>query len=221
MSSRCDIVRDMVAATTCGLCSGGPSPMDQVGPGTPSGCAAGLSPAVCGIPGAANARMALFADELRLTGGAARALEMRDYTDAIRANEIALAAAYPAVPSPQTSVSWPDFERCLWNPAGGKGGPFGNVYFARDDLQSLGMAPTYPLGGDTAAGAVWAPPRASPLPVAVDYLANPDLAAILVFAFLVLLFAALMLGAALKNRRRKVVGGDSEASWLDRSFVGR
>jgi hypothetical protein len=58
------------------------------------------------------------------------------------------------------------------------------------------MNPTYPLGGTFAAGSIWKAGKSpSPLPLTVDYLANPDLFAIVVLAFLALVLAALLWAA--------------------------
>ena len=210
MASKCDIIRDAVAAAACGLCNpracgpGGACPAGQTCTGgmcvgRPAACPEGLSTALCGVPGAANARMALFSDQydpVNLFAGAARRAETtlaeRIRVTQLRATERAVAGAYPGAAPGAARISWPDYEACLWTPSGAKAGPFGNVYFRRNDLQAFGMAPTYPVGGVFAQGAVWRPPKASPLPVAVDYAMNPDLAAILLFAFFVVLLAALL-----------------------------
>jgi len=143
--------------------------------------------------------MSLFADQYNpanLFASAADkanpALTERIYVSQIQAAEQALAGAYPGAAPGATSIGWPDFEECLWTPSGAKSGPFNNVYFGRDDLQTFGMAPTYPIGGTFAQGAIWKPPKASPVPVAVDYVMNPDLAVILIFALLVIIFAVLL-----------------------------
>jgi type II secretory pathway pseudopilin PulG len=118
----------------------------------------------------------------------------RNYVSAIQNSETQLAAAYPTAPAAATNVSWPDLEYCLWNTDGSPGGPFNNRYFERNDAQTFGLNPTYPIGGALLQGTLW-PPSAgagSPVPLWVDYVMNPDLAAILVFALLVIIFAVLM-----------------------------
>jgi uncharacterized protein YxeA len=55
------------------------------------------------------------------------------------------------------------------------------------------MNPVYPVGGAIAKNAIWKAGKAeSPVPLAVDYVMNPDLFAILLFALLVIIFAALI-----------------------------
>lgn len=226
MTTKCDIVRDMVAATTCGLCTSkackatADCPDGQVCQGgtcvgRPALCPPGLSAAVCAIPEAANVRMALFANRYSPASAfakgankAERTLEERDYVTAIQKAELDLAAAYPGAPSPATNISWPDMEKCLWTKGGSKAGAYNNVYFRRNDLASFGMKPRYPVGGAAAKGVVWRQ-DASPLPTAVDYVANPDLAVILVFVFLVIVFAALIY-AAYKRKKR----ANAEASFV-------
>ena len=58
------------------------------------------------------------------------------------------------------------------------------------------MESEYPIGKAYAKGSIWQAPKSSPVPVSVDYLMNPDLFVIAMFAFLVILFAALMWAAS-------------------------
>jgi len=223
-ATKCDIIRDMVAATTCGLCESPACQRNRDCPagqtceggaciGRPAACRATLSPAVCSIPGAANAKMALFADvydpRSLFSTDRRKQLEEADYVTAIRETELGLATAYPLSPPAATNISWPDFQRCLWNPAGQKGGPFNNVYFGRNDLNAFGMSPTYPVGGSTASGVIWAPPKVSPLPVAVDYVANPDLATIVIIVFVLLILVAILIGVARSRKANELTAEDS------------
>lgn len=220
-ATQCDIIRDFAAATECGLCSArscrtttpdclpGQTCEGGVCMGRPSGCPAVLSPALCAVPGAANKRMLLFATQYSpanlVEGAEDRAIRQqieRDLQTGIQSAESGLAAAYPGAAPGATRISWPDFEYCLWNPTGAPGGPFSRKYFGRIDAESFGMQPTYPIGHSLAQGSVWKYPRASPLPMTVDYLMNPDLATILIVAFLVLVIAALFVAASSAEKKR-------------------
>jgi hypothetical protein len=208
MASKCEIIRDMTAAIDCRLCGSAGAP--------PAGCPAGLTPALCDIPAAANDRMALFASRYdpaalfeRGAAAAVRAQIERNYATAIAANETQLAAAYPG--APDLRIAWPDFERCLRSPDGSPSGAFNNRYFGRDDCAALGMQPVYPLGKAFAQGAIWkAGKKPSPIPLAVDYIANPDLATILVVLFIVLVLIALLWKASRDVRRAPFLKAEAQ-----------
>ena len=203
-TTKCDIIRDVATATSCGMCTAlAATPPRPI----PAGCAAadGRTPpaAACAVTVAANTRMKLFDERyspVGLFGSAtskkARALTEKDYVTAIDRAEKGLAAAYPTAPAAAAEIGWPDFQGCLWNRSGQRGGPNNNVYFGRGDLTQLGMMPVYPLGGEFAQNSIWKVGKApSPVPVKVDYLMNPDLFTIVVLVFLVIVFAALMRAA--------------------------
>jgi len=123
-----------------------------------------------------------------------RTTEERDYLTGIQNTELSLAAAYPGAAPGATSISWLDVERCLWDTSGNKGGSNGNMYFKRNDMDLMGFKPDYPLGGAFAKNSIWKTPESkpSPVPTIVDYIMNPDLFVIVMFALLVIIFAALM-----------------------------
>ena len=186
--TKCDIIRDFSAAAACGLCTG-----------NPVNCPPGLPSALCGIPQAANNRMALFVDKynpsnifMSAADRAQLAQEERNYLSGIQSVETGIQAAYPNAPAGAASIGWPDLNYCLWNKTGTPGGPNNNKYFERNDAQNFGMNPAYPVGGTVAQGALWQPPKTSPLPLTVDYVMNPDLAVIALFAILVIIFAVLV-----------------------------
>ena len=188
-TTKCSIIRDTATAMQCGLCSG-----------KPVGCPASVPAAVCSVPSAANDSMSLFAarynpSNLFLSAADKTALtqEEKNYQSGIQASATQLAAAYPNAAPGATTITWPDFERCLWTPQGLPGGPFNNKYFMRNDVQTLGMQPTYPIGKTFAQGVLWKNMQhPSPVPVSVDYVMNPDLAVIIIFALLVIIFAVLI-----------------------------
>lgn len=212
-TTQCDVIRDFAAAWACGLCAGRACSADSdclegqtcaggACTGRPANCPAGLSPALCAVPDAANKRMALFADRydpatafMSETEGAILAQEERDLMTGIQADEAGLAAAYPGAAPGATTIGWQDFNYCLWNPAGTPGGAFNNRYFERNDAQSFGMKPVYPVGGALAEGTLWPFPKASPVPLAADYVANPDLVVIFIFVLLVVILAILLFKA--------------------------
>jgi hypothetical protein len=204
MATKCDIIRDVGVASSCGMCEAlrGAAPI-------PAGCLiGGRTPpaAACSVASMANSRMALFGSQYspaNLVEGAvdraARTLVEKNYLTAIDAAEKELAIAYPQAAPGAAAVGWPDFERCLWNRDGQKGGGNGNVYFRRNDLtgpSGFGMAPTYPVGGGFAKNLIWkAGGVPSPVPLGVDYVMNPDLFAMLMFVILVVVLAALVRAA--------------------------
>ena len=200
-TTKCDIIRDVGNANICGLCTA----ISKSNP-TPQGCTVnGVVPpaAACKAVSAANARMRLFATQYSPANlfedsgaKAARLQAGKNYSAIIQDAETALNAAYPVAAPGATSITWPDLELCLWDPTGTKGGPNNNVYYNRDDLMFLGMAPPYPVGGGFAEDLLWpAGGPGSPAPVVIDYLINPDLFAILMFALLVIVFGVLILVA--------------------------
>ncbi len=212
-TTQCDIIRDFAAAWNCGLCASracktngdclsGQTCSSGACTGRPSGCPAALSTALCAIPDAANKKMLLFEDQynpmnifMSAADKAALQQEEKNLLTGIQQDEAGIAAAYPGVPASVASISWPDFNYCLWNPSGSPGGAYNNKYFERNDAQGFGMKPPYPLGGSFAQGSIWKPPKASPVPLTVDYAMNPDLAVIVIFALLVIIFAVLIYSA--------------------------
>lgn len=187
-TTKCDIIRDMAAVLNCGLCEGKPT----------SNCPAGVSPVVCSIPSIANDRMELAAlvynpANILPENKAVFSLSKQNYATAIQNSETELGAAYPDAEKGATSVSWPDLEYCLWNLQGTPAGTASNVYFGRKDALDFGMVPPYPVGGTFAQGSIWKPgKKQSPVPLTLDYIANPDLIVIIIFTILVIIFAVLI-----------------------------
>lgn len=186
-TTKCDILRDVARANMCGMCTASAN----CGTSTPPS-------AVCNVANIANAKMKLFASQYSpanlyasSVNKAIRTQEEKIYQGIIQKGEADLKAAYPTAPAEATVIEWSDFEHCLWNKDGTAGGNNKNVYFKRDDAVQLGMAPVYPIGGSTIANVIWKGPT-SPIPLAVDYLMNPDLFTILMFVLLVIIFSALM-----------------------------
>jgi hypothetical protein len=183
MTSKCDVVRDAARAAFCGMCG-------RDGP-PPAGCGSPPPPAAaCRVPTAANLRMRAAREAWGWPGDLVRVRTLENYRLAIADADRAVAEAYPRVAD--SAVSWGDVDACLWDPAGYPGGPNGNVYFSRADAAGvLGMQPTHLVGGDALAGLFWAP-GTSPVPLAFDRLANPDLFAAAVIAFILLVFLAMV-----------------------------
>jgi hypothetical protein len=170
-SKRCEIIRGVAAAYMCGKCSGGGA-----------NCPAGVKASACRVPTAANQRMALAAMALDprnvLATGVDRLVvdqTRANYAAAIAAAEAAVLADNPGATPADVAIGWEDFGACPWRADGGPGGPYSHTHFERNDLMALGMAPTYPLGGRLLSGRVWRGGNA-PVPIAVDYAMNPDLA---------------------------------------------
>jgi hypothetical protein len=225
MASKCDIIRDVARATGCGMCAA-----IQKGEPVPPGCAPPPPAAVCGVAAAANARMALF--DLKYSpanlfagsaGRAARTQAAKNYEAEIQLAEGELAEAYGLPPgSPAAAVGWPDLEECLWHRDGTGGGLLNRTYFGRYDAQQLGFVPTYPLGGSFGEGSIWPPSdqEQSPLPLTVDYVMNPDLFAVLVFAFLVVLLGVLLWLAWRNTQRAPILAEKARLSTLEAEEAG-
>jgi hypothetical protein len=203
MSTKCDIIRDVGMANSCGMCTAlAAKPPNPI----PAGCTVGgRTPpqAACLVAPTANTRMQLFDEQYSpanlfedAADKAARTLIEKNYLTGIQTTEAALAAAYPGAAPGATTISWPDLQLCLWNTTGAKGGSNNNVYFKRNDMMQMGMQPSYPVGGAFAENSIWkSGATPSPVPVSVDYAMNPDLFAILMFALLVIIFAVLIWSA--------------------------
>ena len=111
------------------------------------------------------------------------------------------------------NIRWSDFPLCLWNPDGSPGGNFNNVYFSRNDLSGAGYAPRPLLGGKLLEGKL--PQKiTSKIPVWTDKIFNPDLLVVLIFAFLVLVFAAVLLSRSLSRSSKKTKPFQRTASSL-------
>jgi hypothetical protein len=95
---------------------------------------------------------------------------------------------------PASDLSWGSLTECLLNPDGSPGGGFGNKYYRRNDLESLGYQPRPALGAATLQGKIPAK-LTQAIPVWMDHVVNPDLAVILVFAILIIIFGVLMYNA--------------------------
>lgn len=202
-TTKCDIIRDAGYAASCGMCTALFPPDGSAAKAVPQGCTKNshLPPSVvCSVGSMANKRMSNFADlysPASLFENAddqkTRTTEEKDYITGIQKTELDLAAAYPGVVPGATSISWLDVERCLWDTSGDKG-PSGNMYFKRNDMVLMGLKPEYPIGGAFAQNSIWKTPdsKPSPVPTIVDYIMNPDLFVIVMFALLVIIFATLM-----------------------------
>lgn len=225
--TRCDVVRDARAAVACGLCEArtcaadadcrpGQACVTGACRGRPAGCPAGAPAEVCTAPTTANKRLLLYAsrrDPRRLfERGAARLARQgaeAAYSAGIAAAEARLAAAYGGAPPEAVAVGWEHVDGCLVDPSGapatrtlpaadGRPVAVTRRYLDRADAALMGMQAAPALGGTTATGSLWRWPRVSPLPLAADYLANPDLFALVLLAMLL----AALLAAVLIARRR-------------------
>lgn len=203
MATKCDIIRDSANAAACGMCR-------ALGDGSavPDGCLK-LDPvpkgSACRVPNAANVRLYLFAAQAAPPAfGAnrtAREMMISDYNRSIADTEQGLMDDY-GVDEATASISWPDYERCLWSPDGVPGGPLSHRYFDRADANMQGLHPTYPLGGALASQLLWKDGlHPGPMPLTIDYLMNPSLFTILLLAFLVVLFGVIVWRALRATRR--------------------
>jgi len=203
MATKCDIIRDAANAVGCGMCEALGS-----GKGLPDGCLLLdriPKASACRVPGTANVRLYLFGARVAPPAFGvdreAREMMIADYNRNIADTEQGLIDDY-GVDVAAASISWPDYQRCLWDPDGAPGGPLVHKYFDRADAYMQGLHPAYPLGGNLAYRRLWKDSlHAGPLPLTVDYLMNPDLFAILLLALLVVLFGVIV-WRALRDTRR-------------------
>lgn len=227
--TKCDIIRDIIATNEfCSVCAPkecSASTPCQAGQqctglavnsstnllmnycvGTPSACKKPnilIDPGLCDAPKYLDAKMRLFTNKFLSFG--------RDSTNAAMVTNDAtlvgqvqqkLVNIYPNNASDIMSLKWPDIEKCIANP--GLILPKGaNPYFSRKDYNNLSSPEAkwkYPIGRQLGAGKVWKSTESpSFLPLYVDYLMNPDFAAILVLSFIVIIFTILMIKAHQKN----------------------
>lgn len=201
VTTRCDILRDFERAVGCGLCA----PAAPGAPAPPACAAGGPAPpaAVCAIAGTANARMRLFASRYdpasMFEGPVARLVREREeqnFMATIAGAETGLRAAYPGASAEAVEVGWADFDACGADAGGGPA-------LGRAAALAGGLNPPYPLGGKLLEGKVWKTKPAL-VPLAADYLINPDLFVVVVVLLLVTLVAALVRQLLAARRARRV-----------------
>lgn len=189
--TKCDIIRDGAQALIGGKCKSKQpkSPQNHGVHGDES------IPAACHITQLATKKDMYFKkkyDPSGLVSGSARMIrkdELGALQNDIDADTTRLEREY-GLDAP-TDITWDDFTECLWNPAGYPGGPHSNKYFEREDIKLLGYRPQPLFGAKALEGALPAT-LASHVPVWLDRVFNPDLAIVLIFVVLVVVFAALM-----------------------------
>jgi len=231
--TKCDIIRDVIQTNEfCSLCnttkcsSNDPCPTGQTCTGlsidsntnllinycegTPTNCAKTnivIDPALCDVPKHMDAKMRLFANKYLSLDRSSIDIAMAS-NDATLVNQVQqdLITLYPNNVTDVMSLSWPDIEKCIANP--GINLPKGtSPYFNRKDYNNL-SPPTdkwkYPIGRQIGAGKIWKSTESpSFLPLYVDYVMNPDFAAIFMIAFIILLFTVLMITVYRKNKIKK------------------
>ena len=176
---------------------------------------AGLSSSACGgksqkpqcrVTDLANKKDALFQTQYGFPskmGRQARAATLKVLRRDVEESEKAIADGYSdrGAEAQLDKVAWKKFPSCLWNADGSGGGLHKHKYFDRQDLAELGYTPRPAFGGKALEGRL--PKKLTALvPVWMDRAVNPDLAVVLVFAFLVLVFAALFYGAYRTEQRK-------------------
>lgn len=109
-------------------------------------------------------------------------------------------------------LTWNDLTECLWNSDGGPGGTHNNKYFKRDDLMTLGYQPQPALGAATLEGKLPSTLTGG-VPIWVDHALNPDLAVIIIFAFLIIIFAVLMYNAYKWTQKAPEREAAAKAAW--------
>jgi len=114
--------------------------------------------------------------------------------------------------SAPVDLTWDDLTECLLHPDGSRGGGHNNKYFERNDLTSLGYQPQPVVGAATLEGKLPAT-LTQGVPVWMDHAVNPDLAVILIFALLVIIFAVLMYTASKWEKKAPARTASAKAAW--------
>lgn len=176
--AKCDVIRAGArAAMRAGACAG-PNP-----------------PGECSVTDLATRRdiytQTKYAPENLLTAGA-RLVREKELSVLRRGIEDDAAKVRAALgPGAPTDVSWGDFTACLWNASGAPGGGRLAKYFGRQDLEAMGYQPRPALGGSALEGRLPAAVT-DRVPVGLDRALNPDLAVVVVLAFLLAVFGGLL-----------------------------
>ena len=123
-----------------------------------------------------------------------RAREMQIDDAAIGGFEQQLGQEFPKVAPDQLGITWFGMTKCMVNADGSGGGPDSSRYFTRTGLELLGYSPrplvaVPALQGKTPA---WATRM---VPVWMDRVFSPDLAVLMIFVLLVVIFSAVIYGA--------------------------
>jgi hypothetical protein len=194
-TTKCDIIRDFANDVGCGMCTA-ISMSPPLSP--PDRCNKNSIPPLCFMPTLLNTKMAY--DMTKLTPpSTARTKKLEVMKNIIDQSTDVLKYKYPNALPGATDISWSDLEFC--RSGGTKSAP---KYFTKEDAERLGFSPNYPIGGTLLQGKIFK--KKDPIPMKVNYLINSDLFVIIVFAFLVLLFIALLRAAkrtSLIERREK------------------
>lgn len=196
----CDILRDGAQATM-----------------SASACAGSSPPPECYVMDLATKRGMYIQTQYSPSGlvsGTARGIRNKELSiiqNDIDADVQALQTKYGA-DAPTDGITWDALTECLWNPDGSPGGPNRNKHFKRDDLTALGYQPQPVLGAATLEGKM---PRTltSAVPIWMDHAFNPDLAVIIIFAFLLGIFAALMYNAYKWTKKAPEREAAAKAAW--------
>ena len=195
MTTKCDIIRDFAADVGCGKCTAlsldppRQPTVEQCGPPN------GRDP-LCFMPTMLNVKMAYEAAKYT-PPSTERTKKLELLKNIIDTSIGKINNRYPQALPGANNISWDDLEFC--KSGGTKSAP---KYFTKSDAERLGFNPQYPIGGSLLQGKLLK--KHDPLPIKVNYVMNSDIFIIIVFAFLVLLFYALMRAAArttLENRR--------------------
>jgi hypothetical protein len=101
---------------------------------------------------------------------------------------------FPNVPASQLGSSWFDISNCKINADGSPGGHDLTRYPTRNDLVLLGYQPNPIIGTTALSGKVpqWSLPL---IPIWMDRMMQPELAVVVIFVFLVIIFAAIIYSA--------------------------
>ena len=197
--TKCDIIRAGAAATISGKCSGS-SPVPE-----------------CYITDLATKRDMHFRTKYSPSGfisGTARDIRNKKL-NIIQGDingDISQIKSTKYGKDAPTDITWNDFTECRWNSNGLKGGPHGNEYFKRADLTSLGYKPQ-PLFDVSSLKDRLPHVLTESIPIWIDHAFNPDLAVIIIFMILVVIFAVLIYNAYQWTRKAPEREAAAKSAW--------
>lgn len=222
--TRCDVVRTYLAGSFCYRCNPC-RPKDAPGcdsspcsPGCSRGCltdptqdgcndvcydcSVSAAPGYClvGSQGLAARYDQAFNDKYNPAGfmtadrRQVREKEMQIDPTAEAALLQTLQREFPNVPASQLGSSWFDISSCMIKPDGSPAGSDNTRYPTRKDLVLLGYKPNPIIGTTALTGKVpqWSPPL---IPIWMDRIMQPELAVVVIFVLLVIIFAAIIYSA--------------------------
>jgi hypothetical protein len=128
-----------------------------------------------------------------------------------------LQKAFPSVPADQLNVSWYDISNCRFCPDGTVGGSDQTVYPTRNDLELLGYKPN-PIVNVSALSGKVSKKFTQMIPIWMDRIMPAELAVVVIFVLLVLIFGVLVYSAYRWSRgatKRATIAHNTELEKLE------